>query len=221
MKHFAKLAALTILAGAAGAGAQQYAPPPPPPDQQQYAPPPGQQQQYAPPPQQYAPPPGQQGQPPPGPQDQQAQQEELAPPPPTAAPGGAPPPPSGYIPPPSASAPAVQLAPPRPKQGEWTYTAQYGWLWMPYERNYTYVVDGTDTASMYVFYPHYGWRWINAPWVIGIGPTPRWGPRGPGRFVFYSRPWFRSRRFVGRRNRVIVREPVRVEREHDREHHHW
>ena len=197
MKQFAKLAALMTVAATTAASAQQYAPPPPPPqDQQQYAPPPQQGQQYAPPP-----------------QDQQA--EEMAPPPPSAAPNAAPPPPTGSIPPPVASAPfAVQPPPPRPRQGEWTYTAQYGWLWMPYDRSYTYVVDGTDTASMYVYYPRYGWRWVASPWVIGIGPTPRWGPRGPARFVWYSRPWFRSRRvFVGRRNpRVIVRE---------REHRHW
>jgi hypothetical protein len=139
--------------------------------------------------------------------------DEMAPPPPTAAPDNLPPPPSASIPPPSVSAPAAQpLPPPPPRQGEWTYTAQYGWVWMPYGRRYTYVVDGTDTASMFVFYPHYGWRWVAAPWVVGIGPIPRWGPRGPGRFAFYAHPWFHSRRvLIGRRNRVLVRE----------RHRHW
>jgi hypothetical protein len=186
MKHFAKLAALATLVATA-ASAQQYAPPPPPPSQGYGQPPPQQ-----PPPQQ------QLGAPDEG-------EPEVAPPPPTAMPDNAPPPPPANVPP-AVSAPAAQpLPPPPPRQGEWVYTAQYGWIWAPYGRRYTYVVDASDTASMYVYYPRFGWRWVAAPWVLGFGPVPRWGPRGPVRFVWYSHPWFRPRRVIVGRRRVVVR----------------
>jgi hypothetical protein len=187
MKHFARWIALTTIVATTAAEAQQYAPPPPPPGQ-------GYSQ--------------------PGAVDQ-TETEELAPPPPNAAPNNLPPRPPQSVPP-AVSAPAAQpLPPPPPRQGEWTYTAQYGWVWMPYGRRYVYVTD--DSASMYVFYPHYGWRWVASPWVIGLGPIPRWGPRGPVRFVWYSRPWFRVHHvWAARRPYVVVRRPVVVRRRH-----HW
>ena len=189
MKHFVRILALAAVAATTAAEAQpQYAPPPPPPGQAY-------------------------GQPPQG-QVDQTETEEMAPPPPAAAPRNLPPPPPASVPP-AVSAPAAQpLPPPPPRQGEWTYTAQYGWVWMPYGRNYVYVDDGTGYASMFVFYPHYGWRWVASPWVLGLGPVPRWGPRGPVRFVWYTRPWFRVRHVwaarrpyvvVHRNNRVVVR----------------
>jgi len=168
-------------------------------------------QQYAPPP----PPPGQQYQPnnaqPPSNNQYADDGQEQAPPPAQAAPRNLPPPPpSNVAPAPGVSAPAQEpLPPPPPRQGEWIYTAQYGWIWAPYGQRYTYVVDSTDTASMYVYYPAYGWRWVAAPWVLGFGPVPRWGRFGPRRFVWYSRPWFHRRVWVGPRHRVVVR------------HRHW
>jgi hypothetical protein len=71
------------------------------------------------------------------------------------------------------------------------YTSQYGWVWMPYERAYTYVTPEADRAYAYVYYPAMGWRWVWAPWVISVGPAPFWGVYGPSHFVWYSRPWFR------------------------------
>lgn len=122
-----------------------------------------------------------------------------APPPPPDAPAGAPPAaqpaaPEPLQPPPP---PAQVTAPPAPQPaagppGQWVYTSQYGWLWMPYGREYTYVPgDPQVFPDEYVYYPAYGWRWVVAPWVYGYGPAPYWGALGPRAFVWYARPWFR------------------------------
>jgi hypothetical protein len=100
------------------------------------------------------------------------------PPPPQAAP-------YDYAPAPEAVAPA-----PGPS-GQWVYTNQYGWVWMPYGANYTYVPGG-NVAYSYAFYPHFGWRWISSPWVLGFGPSPYWGRPGPVHFAWYGRPSFRG-----------------------------
>ncbi|HUK66335.1 MAG TPA: hypothetical protein VLV17_05860 [Anaeromyxobacteraceae bacterium] len=71
-------------------------------------------------------------------------------------------------------------------------TNQYGWLWIPYGQEYTYVPpDPQVFPDQYVYYPIYGWRWVVAPWVYGYGPQPYWGATGVRFFVWYSRPWFR------------------------------
>ena len=103
------------------------------------------------------------------------------PPPPSAQPIETPPPPAATV---------VRGAPPA-AAGQWVYTQQYGWLWMPYDQGYTYVVDNAALAYEYVFYPSFGWRWVVAPWVLGFGLAPHWGALGPGHFAWYARPWFR------------------------------
>jgi len=75
--------------------------------------------------------------------------------------------------------------------GQWIYTSQYGWLWMPYAREYTYVSPDGGVAYEYAYYPRAGWRWVYAPWVLGWGPSPYWGYYGPRRYVWYAHPWFR------------------------------
>lgn len=90
--------------------------------------------------------------------------------------------------PPTAAAP--QAPQPPPAQGQWVYTSQYGWVYMPYARNYTYVDAAGELAFAYAYYPAYGWRWLAAPWVLGWGPTPYWGTWGCGYFSWYARPWF-------------------------------
>jgi hypothetical protein len=89
----------------------------------------------------------------------------------------------------------MQAVPPQPAAGpagQWVYTNQYGWLWMPYGQGYTYVPADTQVfPDQYVYYPAYGWRWVVAPWVYGYGPSPYWGTLGTRSFVWYSRPWFR------------------------------
>jgi hypothetical protein len=116
----------------------------------------------------------------------------------TSAEGLPQPPPPDSTPPPSAQA-APQPAPPAAAPpGQWVYTAQYGWLWIPYSRAYTYVPpDPQVYPDQFVYYPAYGWRWVVAPWVYGYGPSPFWGPLGPRYFVWYSRPWFRVGGFWG------------------------
>ena len=77
---------------------------------------------------------------------------------------------------------------------------------MPYDQQYTHVVEDSGTAYELVFYPGFGWRWVLAPWVFGIGPRPYF-VHGPVHFTWYARPWFRAHPLVHREVR---------EREHRR-----
>jgi hypothetical protein len=133
-----------------------------------------------------------------------------APPPPPADPGLPPaegpaaqsqlaptPPPPAQAP----QAPNVQAPqPPGPQltaaTGQWVYTSQYGWVWMPYAQAYTHV-PATGYPYMYLYYPAFGWRWSAAPWVFGWGPRPYWGAWGMTRFAWHARPWFRPRPYRG------------------------
>jgi len=128
-----------------------------------------------------------------------------------------PPPPPGSLPPPppAATPPTAQpieppasasTAPPPPPSspgvaGEWVYTTQYGWVWMPYDQQYTHVIEDSGTAYEFVYYPGFGWRWVVAPWVFGIGPRPRF-VHGPARFAWYAHPWFRPHPLVHREIRA-------------------
>src|SRR4051812_37695313 len=90
-------------------------------------------------------------------------------PPPTQQP---PAPPSSVPPPPQQEAEAAPAAP-APTNGQWVYTQQYGWLWMPYGDQYTYEPGSEDAEPYaYVYYPSYGWSWLAAPWVWGWGVSP-------------------------------------------------
>jgi hypothetical protein len=71
--------------------------------------------------------------------------------------------------------------------GQWVYTSEYGWIWMPYGNQYTY--EGTPNDAYpysYVYYPSYGWMWLAAPWVWGWGAYPYFGVRGPMGFGWYA-----------------------------------
>jgi hypothetical protein len=81
-----------------------------------------------------------------------------------------------------AEAPAQQA----PPQGQWVYTEQNGWVWMPYGDAYTNVPTNGADPSMYVYTPSIGWSWILAPWVWGMGPMPYFGIGGPSRFGWYG-----------------------------------
>lgn len=131
--------------------------------------------------------------------------------PPMAAPEQAPPPP------PPAGKPTVAPAqapvqPPGPQaalpEGQWVYTSQYGWVWMPYGSDYTYVYehDGSD-PYMYLYYPAFGWTWVLAPWIWGMGPAPYFGVLGWGRFGWYGHgafghPWYGFNTWYGHRGNV-------------------
>jgi hypothetical protein len=70
--------------------------------------------------------------------------------------------------------------------GQWVYTSDYGWLWMPYGSQYVYEGTFNDAYPYsYVYYPSYGWTWLAAPWVWGWGTYPYFGGRGPGGFGWY------------------------------------
>src|ERR1700694_2639861 len=74
--------------------------------------------------------------------------------------------------PPQTQAPDAQTA----SSGQWVYTQQYGWVWMPYGDAYSYVPpDGEGEPYEYVYYPSYGWTWGVGPWVWGYGPLPEFG----------------------------------------------
>lgn len=78
--------------------------------------------------------------------------------PPDASQAAPPPAPSGE--PPAAPDP----------EGRWVYSAQYGWIWVPYAGPYAQVPPpGYGTSHVYVYYPSYGRTWVAAPWVWAPG----------------------------------------------------
>jgi len=130
---------------------------------------------------------------PPQPSPPQAEPAE-GPPPSEAPPSEAPPPPPSQppAPAPQMAAPAASPQPSEGPAGQWVYTNQFGWLWMPYGQQYTAIPSDARTfPDQYVYYPVYGWRWVVAPWVYGYGPSPYWGDGGPHYFAWYAHPWFR------------------------------
>jgi hypothetical protein len=123
-----------------------------------------------------------------------AQDEPTAPTPPPSEtppspPPGAPPSPPAETPPPPSQAPSAE-APARP--GHWVYTHQYGWVWMPYADQYTYVPpNGYGVPYSYVYYPAYGWSWVAAPWIWGFGPWPYFGVGIAVNFGWYAAGYWR------------------------------
>jgi len=108
-----------------------------------------------------------------------------------ASPGEPSPPP----PPASPNTPAASgaAAPAGVPPGQWVWTAQYGWTWMPYADPYTYVpADGYGAPYMYVYCPTFGWSWLLAPWVWGLGPWPHFGVFGVAHFGWYQHGWWRT-----------------------------
>jgi hypothetical protein len=105
------------------------------------------------------------------------------------APSEPPPAPPAVQPPPPQPAPSEAAVP----SGQWVYTSQYGWIWMPYSSDYSSVPsDGWGEPYLYVYYPAWGWCWIGAPWVWGVGPWPWFGPVGPRHFYWYTTGWWRQ-----------------------------
>ena len=76
--------------------------------------------------------------------------------------------------------------------GQWVFTSQYGWVWMPYGNQY---VDegysGAPSPYAYVYTVSVGWSWVAAPWLWGWGPYPYFGIRGP-RYYGWYRGLYRS-----------------------------
>jgi hypothetical protein len=88
------------------------------------------------------------------------------------------------IQPPEPSEPPPAQAP--ASTGQWVYTSEYGWVWMPYSSVYTYAPPDGSTPSMFVYYPDFGWCWLVAPWLWGLGPAPFFGVLGPGWYGWYG-----------------------------------
>ena len=75
--------------------------------------------------------------------------------------------------------------------GQWVYTAQYSWIWMPYGAQYVYEPPVAEAYPLsYVYYPTYGWVWVEAPWVWGWGVVPFYGYYGPWHFAWYRGPTY-------------------------------
>jgi len=104
------------------------------------------------------------------------------PPPPTPPVPGTPPPPPPV--PPNAMEQAQPTLPP----GQWVYTAQYGWVWMPYGTNFTWI---SPPGEPYMFvYGGWGWGWLPAPWLLGAGPALYFGVGGHEHehYTWYGHP---------------------------------
>lgn len=83
------------------------------------------------------------------------------------------PPVTQQAPAPAQAAPPVQEAAP---QGQWVWTEEYGWIWVPAGAQ-SYAVGGDP--YVYIYTPVYGWTWYASPWG--------WGPYYYG--VWAHRPW--------------------------------
>jgi hypothetical protein len=117
--------------------------------------------------------------------------------PPSSPPMDPPPPPPAVRPNPPSEPPQ---APPQEEApaGQWVYTSQYGWVWMPFGDNFTHVPPDGSTPNMYVYYPEVGWSWVIAPWLWGWGPMPYFGLIGPRAFGWYGVGLGRWYGFAGR-----------------------
>jgi hypothetical protein len=136
-----------------------------------------------------------------------ADEADEAAPPGSAAPlAERPAPPVEQPSPPPASPPPVQVQPGRPAQpaqpappassGQWVYTQQYGWLWMPYGDQYVSSAEGAYPYE-YVYRPTYGWTWLTAPWVWGWGPRIYFSIGGPRHYAWFHNHWYPHRGFAG------------------------
>ena len=115
--------------------------------------------------------------------------------PPSPAPTNLPPAPSAEVPAPPSDEPGAsdqQVSP----MGQWVYTDQYGWVWMPYGDAYSYVPPNGAVPDMYVYYPDVGWCWVVAPWLWGLGPMPFFGMYGTGYFGWYGHGFGHWHRFA-------------------------
>src|SRR5512133_2254737 len=115
---------------------------------------------------------------------------ETEPAPEAQEPEALPPPPEDTQAQPAPQAPATSDVPP----GQWVYTQQYGWIWMPYSDAYTQVpANGYGSPYVYAYYPAYScWTWLAAPWMWGIGAWPYFGVYGPAHYAWYGYGWWRN-----------------------------
>jgi len=103
-------------------------------------------------------------------QPQAAPPQEVAPP--EAEPAPTPPPPQAVAPSTTPPSSWVYSYP----TGQWVYTSDRGWVWVPAGATTT-VVEGVPYAFLYT--PIFGWTWYVSPWG--------WGPYRYGAWV--AHPW--------------------------------
>lgn len=88
-------------------------------------------------------------------------------------------------------APVQQQVQAPPPSGQWVYTQQYGWVYMPYGDQFVSTPAYANAVPQaYLYYPSYGWTWVAAPWVWGWGVRPYFGVYGHARYSWY-RPVYR------------------------------
>lgn len=105
--------------------------------------------------------------------------------PPTPTPKNPPPPPPRERPAPPTTAPGTDAARDR-DGGQWVYTDQHGWVWMPYGEDCIHESDGGGPPHMYLYVQDAGWCWVLAPWLWGWGPQPWFGPLGWRGYVWWG-----------------------------------
>ena len=113
-------------------------------------------------------------------------QAPLAADPATPPPTTPPPPPPAVLPKPPSEQPQGTSRQKPAEDGQWVYTEQYGWVWMPYGDKYTHLPPDGSPPNMYVYYPDAGWCWVVAPWLWGWGPMPYFGLFGPHYYGWYG-----------------------------------
>lgn len=100
----------------------------------------------------------------------------------TQPPSTPPPPPPAALPEPPRGTSQERLS----EEGQWVYTSQYGWVWMPYGDKFTHVPPDGSPPNMYVYYPEIGWSWVVAPWLWGWGVEPYFGHLGSRYYAWYG-----------------------------------
>jgi hypothetical protein len=136
----------------------------------------------------------------------------------TVAPNEVPPLPPLVPPSPPVGGPAPAPATDAFAGGQWVYTAEYGWVYMPYGDQYVCQGAVDEFASYaYVYLPGGTWGWRTAPWVSGLGAYPYFGAAGPLQFGWYvvlvqnGSDWTRNRAPArGRSPQPVAQAPARV-----------
>jgi hypothetical protein len=118
---------------------------------------------------------------------------EDPPTPPPAAPPEVLPDQQALVSGPSAPAQAAPDTTPTVPAGQWVYTTQYGWVFMPYGDAYS-SVPTAGAPSMYVYTSSGGWGWVNSPWLVGVGPSLYFGTYGYASYRWYGQPRYRGGR---------------------------
>jgi hypothetical protein len=104
----------------------------------------------------------------------------------TEAPSEVPPSPPLFPPSPPVGGLARQPADEAVTGGQWVFTAEYGWVYMPYGDQYVCQSAVDEYSSYaYIYLPRTGWGWWVAPWIRGVGTYPYFGTVGPLQFGWY------------------------------------